>query len=131
MTTAHTDQIHAALRDTRELQASIVTTMMASDATATRLDGLPAMHRWRAAEVIHGCKHTHNPTPVLGLVARPGVIYCPACIVATADRHLKRHPHDCDNCGRYSHRLHEVSAIAGPVLTLIGHVCPSCVQAAR
>jgi len=132
MSTARADQLQAALRDTRDLQASIATTMMlGGNATATHLEALDAMHRWRAAVVVHGCRHTSNPTPVLGLVARPGVIYCPRCIIPTADRHLKRHPHDCDNCGRYSHRLHEVSAMAGPVLTLLGHICPRCMNAAQ
>lgn len=131
MNTAQADQYNAALRDTRTLQATLAAAMIGAGARTQRGYDGDAMTRWHAAEIVHGCSHTRNPTPVLGLLARPGVIYCPRCITATADRHVKRHPHDCDNCGRYSRLLHEVSALAGPVLTVLGHVCPTCLPTPR
>lgn len=85
-----------------------------------------ALQRWRDAEMVRGCRHTRNPTPLLGLLARPGVVYCPACMIATAERHVRRNPHSCDECGRRSRLLREVSVLAGPMLTVIGHLCPDC-----
>lgn len=131
MNTAQTDQVHAAMRDTRTLQATLTAAMLGAGAATHRGYDSDALARWRAAEIVHGCSHTHSPTPVLGLLARPGLIYCPRCITATAERHVKRHPHDCDNCGRYSRTLHEVSALAGPVLTVLGHLCPECLPTTR
>ena len=126
MSTAHADQYQAAVRDTRHLQATLTAAILGTGASTFPGHDSDALQRWRAADLVHGCKHTRNPTPVFGLLVRPGLIYCPQCIGATADRHVKRHPHDCDSCGKHSPTLHEVSVLAGPVLTVIGHLCPAC-----
>ncbi|HRY08346.1 MAG: hypothetical protein KDC40_12340 [Actinobacteria bacterium] len=126
--TAMADQLGAAARTSGRIQRSLSHYLTSQPGTQAVPGGPPVLTRWAEADPIDGCRHVASPTALVGLLHAPGLMFCPPCALAAEARHIKRHPHTCDGCRAHSPVLHPCAGLAGPLLTVTGHLCPTCLD---
>ena len=126
MTDPFTDQADAAYREVAAVNAGLADH---TDSTGPGIPGLrPLIAAWLAAEIFPGCEHARAPIPLIGILTRPGLLFCMACSPAAKRQHAANTPDVCDACGTESEdrRFFEVSQPLGAVGWLHGWVCAGC-----
>lgn len=88
------------------------------------------LQEWSRTPTKHMCAHVSTPQPVMGIMHKPGRVWCQRCVLAAIKADHKARPRVCDGCltdGHATFREHTIQA--GPVLVW-GNVCAGCSAAA-
>jgi hypothetical protein len=132
------DQIGAAVIDSTAFQIRLGALWTASENAKIGLidprddDPVARRHRqWSRAEPRFGCVHAQSPTPLIGLLHDPGLLFCLDCGGEALDQAARSRPDTCDSCGASSRIMHKAMTSATPPITIIGFICESCYSTNR
>lgn len=126
------DQADAAYAEVAAINAGLADSD-AVDSTGPGIPGLrPLIQAWLEAETFPGCEHARAPIPLVGILTRPGLLFCMACAPAAKKQHVRNSDDVCDACGNEPEdkRFFEVSQQLGEVGWLHGWICADCADGA-